>query len=189
MTLKKHYYTAEEAEWLRQHIEHCDSYRQLTEMFNEHFGVSIGKYSISDRCIKQLHIHMGRNKGRFTKGHGNCPCPKNHEVGAEIERSGYIFVKYNNIRHNGRVSYQDMKENWIPKQRYVYEQHHGSIPEGYIVVFLDNDKKNFSPENLYAIPRRINAMMNQNKWFTSKRENTLTAIKLCELMCAIKGAI
>ena len=187
MMIKKHYYTAEEDEWLRQHISSCETYNHLTEMFNEHFKENVKSQSISDRCIKMLHIYMGRNKGQFTKGHGNCPCPKNHKLGAEIERGGYIFVKYNNVRHTGKISYQNMKENWVPKQRYVYEQYHGSIPKGYIVVFLDNDKNNFSPENLYAIPRKINAIMNQNKWFTSNRENTLTAIKWCELFYALKG--
>lgn len=67
MAMRKHRYTPEQDEWLRQHIEHCNSYRQLTEMFNEHFSVSVGKYSISDRCIKQLHIHRNVNTGTFQR--------------------------------------------------------------------------------------------------------------------------
>ena len=183
--IKKHYYTAEEDEWLRKHISSCETYNHLTEMFNEHFKENVKSQSISDRCIKMLHIHIGYNSGRFIKN-GNHNCPKTHKICAEIERCGYIFVKYNNIRHEGKTSYKNMKDNWMPKQRYVYEQHYGSIPEGYIVVFLNNDKKDFSIENLYAIPRKINAVMNQNKWFTSNRENTLTAIKWCELFYALK---
>lgn len=187
MTVKKHYYTAEEDEWLRQHITSCESFKNLAEMFNKRFGTDLTPQAIQSKCNKTMGIHIGHNSGQFVKNHKSYV--KTNKIGDEVERNGYIHVKYNNVRHYGKTSYTNLKENWMPKQRYVYEQHHGSIPEGYIVVFLNNDKKDFSPENLYAIPRKINAMMNTNRWFTSKRENTLTAIKLCELMCAIKGVI
>lgn len=183
--MRKHRYTPEQDEWLRQHIEHCDSYRQLTEMFNEHFGVSVGKYSISDRCIKQLHIHRNANSGIFQKGEQRA---KTYRIGDERVHNGYVWVKVNDIQHSGKITMKQFKENWMPKQRYVYEQHHGKIPDGHIVVFLDSNSMNFSPDNLYCIPRRINAIMNQNHWFTTERENTLTAIKWCELYYALKGA-
>lgn len=181
----KHRYTPQQDEWLRQHIEHCDSYRQLTEMFNEHFGASVGKYSISDRCTKRLHIHRNANTGTFQKGEQHA---KKYQIGDERIYNGYVWVKFNDIQHSGKATMKQFKENWMPKQRYVYEQHHGEIPEGCIVVFLDSNIMNFSPDNLYCIPRRINAIMNQNHWFTTERENTLTAIKWCELYYALKGA-
>ena len=185
MAMRKHRYTPEQDEWLRQHIEHCNSYRQLTEMFNEHFSVSVGKYSISDRCIKQLHIHRNVNTGTFQKGEQRA---KTYRIGDERVYSGYVWVKVNDIQHSGKITIQKFNENWMPKQRYVYEQHHGKIPDGHIVVFLDSNPLNFSTDNLYCIPRRINAIMNQNHWFTTERENTLTAIKWCELYYALKGA-
>lgn len=39
-----------------------------------------------------------------------------------------------------------------------------------------------------TLPRKINTVMNCNSWFTTNRENTLTAIKWCELFYALKEA-
>lgn len=183
--MRKHRYTPEQDEWLRQHIEHCDSFRHLTEMFNEHFCVNVGKYSVADRCNKQLRIHRNANAGMFKKGEQRS---KMYEIGDERVYNGYVWVKVNDIQHSGKISAEEFRENWIPKQRYVYEKHYGKIPKGHIVVFLDSNVMNFSPDNLYCIPRKINVVMNKNQWFTTNPVNTLTAIKWCELFYALKGS-
>lgn len=55
------------------------------------------------------------------------------------------------------------KDNWVPKQRFVYELANGvELPPGreVIVIFCDHDKRNFDPSNLLAVPRRYIARMN-----------------------------
>lgn len=183
--MSKHRFTPEQDMWLRQHIEHCDSYRHLTEMFNKYFHVTVGKYSLSDRCIKQLGIHRNANAGIFQKGEQHA---KMYKIGDERIYDGYVWVKINDIQHSGKTSAKKFRENWMPKQRYIYEQHCGKIPDGCMVVFLDGNPMNFSVSNLYCIPRKINTVMNRNRWFTANRENTLTAIKWCELFYALKEA-
>lgn len=182
--MSKHRFTPEQDMWLKQHIEDCDSYKHLTEMFNEHFRVTVGNYSLSDRCIKQLHIHRNANAGMFKKGEQNA---KIYKIGDERIYNGYVWIKINDIQHKGKVTMKNFCENWIQKQRYIYELHYGKIPKGYIVIFLDGNNRNFSPDNLYCISRKINIAMNQNRWFTTNPTNTLTAIKWCELFYALKG--
>lgn len=179
----KHYYTAEQDEWLRRHIENCESFAHLAEMFNRHFNTNVGKYSVSDRCCKQLSIHRNTNSGIFKNGEQHA---QSYEIGDERIHDGYVWVKVNDIKHCGKVTSKMFKENWVQKHRYVYERQYGKIPNDHIIIFLDSDKTNFAINNLYCIPRKINAIMNQNHWFSENPELTLTAIKWCELYYALK---
>lgn len=40
---------------------------------------------------------------------------------------------------------------WRLKQRVVWEQHHGQIPEGHKIIFLDGNKENLDISNLEMI--------------------------------------
>ena len=66
-----------------------------------------------------------------------------HPIGTESEpdKNGLIRVKIN-------------EKQWIYKQRYIYEQHYGAIPEGYKVVFLNGDKTDYRIENLAIAPSK-----------------------------------
>ena len=87
----------------------------------------------------------------------------------------------------GKIDNKKYKINWMPKHKYIYEQHYGKIPEGYFVIFLDNNQMNFDISNLYCVNRKIHAIMSKNKWYTNNKENTLTAIKWCELYYVLKN--
>lgn len=41
----------------------------------------------------------------------------------------------------------------------IYEDFHGVIPEGWVILHLDNDKTNDSLDNLIAIPRAVLIMV------------------------------
>ena len=176
-------YTKEEKDWLKDNIENCDGFKHLTEIFNKKFNRSSSIVALQSYCHKVLHIKRNVNAGVFVKGKTKT---KTYEIGTEREYDGYIWVKYNDIYHEGKATSKMFLMNWMPKQRYVYEQHHGKIPADYIVVFLDGNKNNFDIDNLYCMPRKINMIMNQNRWFTDSREHTLTAIKWCELFYAMR---
>jgi len=45
----------------------------------------------------------------------------------------------------------------------VWEQHHGTLPEGYVVIHLDSDKDNDDIGNLKAISRRELLQLNQKR--------------------------
>ena len=62
-----------------------------------------------------------------------------------------------------------------------------TIPNGCFVIFLDKNKKNYNIDNLYCLGRNIHSTMCKNRWYTTDRNITLTAIKYLELMQALKG--
>lgn len=183
MIRKYNKYTNAQKNFLLKHIYDM-SYKELTLLFNKTFGTNVSVYSISDLCTKRLKIKRCKNEGRFFVGQ----IRSSANVGTTVLRSGYLYIKTNSIRHNGKTTYSDMKENWMPYQRYVYEQKNGKVPEGGIVIFLDGNKNNFDIENLYCINRKIACVMNKNRWFSSDRNATLAAIKWCELFYAMQSA-
>ena len=77
---------------------------------------------------------------RFKEGH----VPHNLKpVGYErvCKKDGYVYVKVK------------MGCKMVLKHRWVWEQAHGEIPEGYNVAFRDGNRENCSLENLYLISR------------------------------------
>lgn len=173
-----HVYTEEEREWIRKALDIYDSYGEITKHFNDHFGASVKPQSIIDQVIKVMGLRLGKNIGNFKDGErrvGKKP------IGTEVVYNGYIWIKVNDIYHMGRTDSKQFRENWKPKQVYLYERAHGPLKNEQIVIFLDNDKRNFDLSNLYAIDRKIGMVMAKNRWFTESREHTLAAIKWCEL--------
>ena len=71
---------------------------------------------------------------------GNIP-HNAYAAGTEIVRDGRVYIKVSGIR------------TLQLKHRYVWEQHHGKIPEGHIIKFKDGDFMNCDIDNLYIMSR------------------------------------
>ena len=175
-----HHYTDEQWQYLRDNIIN-DEFKELSEKFNSKFGTNICTNTIKRECYRVLKIKRGVNASRAVIGDKN-----KRKIGAESCNNGYTTIKINSIRGD-KSGREARNKNWCSKHKYVYEQARGEIPKDHIVVFLDNDKTNFSIDNLYCISRKINGVMSGNGWFSTDREVTLTAIKWCELHFAMKG--
>lgn len=89
----------------------------------------------------------GSEKGWFKKGQ----TPKNHrQVGSErISKDGYVEIKVAE------------PNKWKLKHRVIWEQHNGSVPRNYVVIFLDGNKLNIDISNLALISRSELKIMNQ----------------------------
>lgn len=187
---ERHEYTTEEIDFL---IENYPKYsgKELTKMFNEKFG--------HDFLITRLVGFMNRRKissgrtGRFEKGQspankgikmspeqyekckatmfkkGDMPS-KTHPIGTEVINSqGYVLIKND-------------ERKWIRKQRLIYEQAHGKIPEGYRVIFADGDKYNFNLDNLVLVSNTELSQLNVRKLiFKGFAEGTKTGIIINKL--------
>lgn len=171
-----HKYTHEQIEWLRNNRDN-GSYESLATLFNDLFDTNVNDGSISNACsrykIKCAEGHV--NRGFFKKGNKswnkglkgvnglNHPnwfkkgmIPVNQlPVGTErLKKDGYIEIKQNN--------------GWKAKNRVVWEEKNGHIPNGYVIIFLDSDTTNCDIENLSLVSRAELAQLNKKDNFKSQ---------------------
>ena len=116
----------------------------------------------------------GSEKTRFRKGH--LPV-QTVAVGTErISRDGYLEVKV------------AMPNLWKYKHRIVWEQTHGEIPKGYVVVFKDQNRRNFSPDNLMCVSRRQLSILNHQLKLGPFPEINQTKELISRMIIMRKGA-
>lgn len=126
-------------------------------------------------------------KGEYRTDRNGNPIrvPLGHE---QIDHYGYTVVK---VRDNVNSNDSDDCYNYTPKQRVVYEQLHGPIPEGHCVIFLNQDKTDFSPDNLVCVPKGYRAIINQshsNLRLTDDVEMNKAILAYCDLIFKLKEA-
>ena len=174
--MKGDLYTEEQDSWLRAYAP-AHSRKDTAEAFNARFNDNRSEFSIKVRCNKHLHIHFlgDRRKNRSLP------------IGTERIRSGYRWVKVSdNIPSDGQAA---AYTNWKQKSQIVYEDAYGSIPDGYLVVFLNRNTLDCRPENLYAVSPKVNREMSKKNWWSEDPRITLAAIKWCELFYTIKDVL
>lgn len=182
--LKDHKYTAEEDNWLRENIDRY-TYPELTKRFNALFGTSVK--SVSDRCLKGLHIHKSVNPGDCKKGERRCT--NMLPVGTERIWDRSVWVKISdevNDCQNRRMPTKREDRNWKRKDVMIWESENGAVPAGYLIIHLNMDATNCEIQNLYCVSRKVNFMMNKNGWYKPDRDLTLAAIKWCELFYSLR---
>lgn len=164
--------------------------QELADLFNQKFNTNI-----TSRTIKSYKANNKLNSGltgKFRKGQtphnkgkkmpkevyekvkhtmfakGNVP-PNHRLVGSErISKDGYIEVKVAE------------PNKWRLKQRVVYEEAKGEIPEGCPIIFLDGNKRNFDIDNLRCITRSELLYLNCNG-LNNSNEITETGILMARL--------
>lgn len=72
------------------------------------------------------------------------------------------------------------------KHRYVWEQAHGPIPEGMMVIFLDGNTRNCELSNLALIVKEENVILNAKKLRSQDAQATKVAITVAKLNLAIR---
>lgn len=164
--------------------------QELADLFNQKFNTNI-----TSRTIKSYKANNKLNSGltgKFRKGQiphnkgkkmpkevyekvkhtmfakGNIP-PNHRPVGSErISKDGYIEVKVAE------------PNKWRLKQRVVYEEAKGKIPEGCPIIFLYGNKRNFDIDNLRCITRSELLYLNCNG-LNNSNEITETGILMARL--------
>ena len=179
MRTNYHIYTEAEIEWLRENQDTMTR-EKLTEAFNKRFGVSVGRYSISDICTRRLGLHRTSNDGCY-----GARAKEQLPIGTIRKSQTGTYIKVMECLNARFSGYKE--PYWIPLQKKIYQDVYGEIAPGQMVCFLDGNAENFDINNLYPIDRKISAVMSSNQWWTKDREHTLTAIKWCELQYALKG--
>ena len=189
-----HRYTDEQLEYLRE-IAEGRTREEIQELFNAKFNaaVTLGslRSTMSRRGIKS-HMQGYRtwyakeskpwnkgNKGSSIGGEatqfkrGNLP-PSHLQVGSEAEREGIILVK-------------TAEPNvWMRKHIMVWEMHHGTVPDGYVVSFKDGDKLNCVIDNLFLVSKGALVSVAKRGLRAENPEINYSTHLLAELELAIK---
>ena len=189
----QHIWSDEEKQHLAE-ITPGRGYKEIQSMMSCKFGFDYTRHQIKG-AITRNKLNTGRT-GRFEKGRATWnkgtkgltkanvtsfkkgQKPHNYKpLGSErITKDGYCEIK---VSDTGR--------RWRPKHVLIYEKHHGKVPKGSAVIFLDGDKRNFDIDNLYLVTRSQLAMLNKNSLIQKDAELTKTAINVVDLMKKISA--
>ena len=189
----RHIWRDEEKQYLAE-ITPGRGYKEIQSMMSCKFGFDYTHHQIKG-AITRNKLNTGRT-GRFEKGRATWnkgtkgltkanvtsfkkgQKPHNYKpLGSErITKDGYCEIK---VSDTGR--------RWKSKHLVVYEKHHGKVPRGSVVIFLDGDKRNFDIDNLHLVTRNQLAMLNKNSLIQKDAELTKTAINVVDLMKKISA--
>jgi len=149
------YITPEMIEFLRKNaLKHNTN--TITDLFNKYFNTNKGTNS-----IRELMYYYNIT---FKKSHG-----KKKPIGSEMIMKNIIYVKISNDKGN-------WNKRWKKKQAILWEQKHGIIPNGYCVIFLDNNNRNFELDNLELVSRIEYGLL--NRWGLHFNDKEMTKVGL-----------
>lgn len=179
---------------------------ELAELLNKQFNLNTNGDRVSNVKAnllrrKGIDLRTGINRGCIKKGNipsnkgkkwseylsieqqqnclktafkkGNKPHNRRELFEERITKDGYIEIK---------VQDNSLNDNWKFKHRYIWEQHNGEIPKGYVVIFLDNNRQNCNIDNLTLINRNQLKIMNERKLKYSNKELTESGILVAKML-------
>lgn len=195
-----HKYTQEEIQFLKEYAW-GHSWKEITEEFNRRFNANCSVKAISGQ-LKRRGFKTGRT-GRFESGlvsynkgkkmsyeqyekakptmfkEGNVP-HNTLPIGTEkMLADGYIWVKVDNVPRAKK------QVNWKQKHRMIWEEAHGPIPKGHVVIFLDGDRTNTVLDNLAMIPQKVLSRLNQGHLIFDDAEKTKVGVGIAEVLAKI----
>lgn len=120
-------------------------------------------------------VAPGSEKGWFRSGHQPWDTAP---LGAVVTKGdGYLWKKIDDKACNSR-------NNWRQLHLILWEEAHGPIPKGHLVIFKDGNKQNCVLENLAMISQSENAVMNKNGLRFTHPEHIETGILIAKIKIA-----
>ena len=175
--------------------------QELTDAVNERFGS--GTITLKQlAAFKKNHKITSGLTGHFEPGH--VPVNKGKKLTPEQRaRLEPTMFKKGNVPHNTRQigdytrqsdgylvrKVKDtgpQRERWIPVHREVWESHHGPIPEGGMIIFLDGNKENLDISNLALVDNETNLEMNRKELRFDNGDLTKTGLEMARLNIAVR---
>lgn len=148
--MRRREFSEDQIDFVRRYADALST-RELAEAFTVRFGSPIGQ-----TMIRRL---MERNGIKSRADSRNLPLP----IGTERWSDYYhcVVIKVRNVSVSGVKDKRERdrlrNSQWMLKQNFVWEQEHQTpLPKDQVVVFLDGDRTNYAPENLYA--ERLNVI-------------------------------
>lgn len=143
--------------------------QQLLEIANSKYCYPITK--------KNLLQYLSKKQIRYKDYNSN----KARLMGSKIS----IGTEY--VKPDGMTLVKVAPNKWKYKQRLIYEKYHNVqlTPNDYI-IFLDQNRNNFSIDNLKCITRQESSILSNQKLFSKNPIATETGIQVARLMSKIK---
>lgn len=175
----KRNFTDEQVEFIRENIQTMST-RECARAFSEFFAEPLGQTQLR-RVMKQNGIAASVQRNDFAP------------IGTELYSEYYqcVMVKVGSYQcHKGDSrSERDYKRkaNWKLKQNIVWEKSNGKeLPWRWVVVFLDGNRMNYNPDNLYAVPLNVAGTIEKMRMHSENAEIYKTALIWGELYFAIR---
>ncbi|WP_170240474.1 HNH endonuclease signature motif containing protein [Streptococcus hyovaginalis] len=179
--------TAEQHEYFVR-VQKGRSAKEVAKVMNVQFGICLDANQI--RNYRRNHGLKSGLTGQFEKG--RIPHNKGKKYPNMPPNSGQFKkgskpinrVPVGTIRYttDGYPKIKIAEPNiWKQMHRKVWEEHHGPIPSGHSVVFLDGNKRNCHIDNLTILKNSELARMNQNHYFAENPELTRAGIGVVKI--------
>lgn len=176
--MRRRNFTPEQIKFIRDGIAELPT-RRLAEAYTKRFCEPLGQTELR-RVMKQNGIENPR------KEYSQLP------IGYERYSPYYdcMVVKVDDVSVSG-VKKEDYakhrQNNWKLKQNLVWENATGKkLPWRHIVVFLDGDRMNYDPDNLYAVPLNLAGTIERMKMHSENAEIYKTSLIWGELYFQLK---
>lgn len=171
----KRRYPIEMKAFLEEHAEGRTS-KELADLVREHFKIEVTARDI--RSFKRnngicSHIHVAppafyANSYKKGRDPDNC-C----DVGEIRSHGGMLYKKV------------AMPNKWVALHRLVWEEHHGPMPSGSRIVFLDGNPMNCNIENLGTVSASEHVYLNCKRLRFKEPELTKTGVAIAKLASQI----
>jgi len=179
MRLHRHY-TPEEIRFVKKNIRGI-TYIEMTELFNERFGLRLTLKQIETLMYKHgLRNGIGSYNGGAppNKGKKHKPWQRNYRpIGSERVMpysSGKEYVEVKTGHHT-----------WKRKHTAIWEKANGKVPKGHVIIFADGNNRNFALDNLMLVSRAELAVMNSCGLISLHKKLTLAGKAVADLKMLI----
>lgn len=172
--MKRREFVPEQVSFVRDCIEEMIPQRRIAELFTERFE------PIGQTELRRL---MKRN-GIESKRQANKMLPVGSEKWSDYYQCMMVKVNEYSVIGEPDKKKRDRLRNaqWKMKQNLVWEQTTGKqLPWRYCVMFLDGDRTNYQPENLYAVPLQVAGSVEKWKMHSEDPEIYKSALMYGEL--------
>lgn len=167
----RHVWTDEQVEYLKK-IAEGTSRKEIVKKLNDKFNLNLTLLQVRD-CMNNRNIRNNLDT-RFSSQEGGNRCQQEKPVGTISKwECGYTRIKTGD-------------NEWEFIQRYVWRKHHGEIPPGHSVIFLDGNTDNYNIENLALVNRNELMKYNSMRLKSNDIELNKTAVNLAKLIVKVK---
>ena len=181
-----HKFTLEQIAWLTANRYELNN-KEVVKQFNQHFNLNLVQDQVTQACIRR---GIKNKSGGFEKGHvaWNKGLKGVNGFSSTKFKKGQISVNLlpvgtERLTKEGYIDIKLADPNvWAPKHRHIWEQAYGKLNSSQIIVFLSDDRQDFSLSNLALINRSEMAVLNRHEKFGQQpseiREALINVVRL-----------